>query len=121
MNNVEELKSIKLIKEDGNYYLDVTYHYENEKGIYKVNIPRVLLPFPKYCIPFINRGIMESEPEPELVLNRDLRLPIREFNDGNNFYFLKEVPIRLKTRKITVAEIEKELGYKIEIVSEEKK
>ena len=117
MKNTEELKSVKLIKEDGNYYLDVTYHYENEKGIYKVNIPRVLLPFPKYCIPFINRGIIESESE--LVLNRDLRLPIREFNDGNNFYFLKEVPIRLKTRKITVAEIEKELGYKIEIVSEE--
>ena len=119
MNNVEELKSIKLIKEDGNYYLDVTYHYENEKGIYKVNIPRVLLPFPKYCIPFINRGMIESEPE--LVLDRDLRFPIREFNDGNNSYFLKEVPIRLKTRKITVAEIEKELGYKIEIVSEENK
>lgn len=118
-NNVEELKNIKLIKEDGNYYLDVTYHYENEKGIYKFNMPRVLLPFPKYCIPFINRGMMESEAE--LVLNRDLRLPIREFNDGNNFYFLKEVPIRLKPRKITVAEIEKELGYKIEIVSEEKK
>ena len=119
MNNVEELKSIKLIKEDGIYYLDVTYHYENEKGIYKFNMPRVLLPFPKYCIPIINRGIMDSEPEPELVLDRDVRLPIREFNDGNNFYFWKEVPIRLKPRKITVAELEKELGYKIEIVSEE--
>ena len=117
MNNVEELKSIKLIKEDGNYYLDVTYHYENEKGIYKFNMPRVLSRFPKYGIQVINRGIMESEPEPEL--DRDVRLPIREFNDGNNSYFWKEVPIRLKPRKITVAELEKELGYKIEIVSEE--
>ena len=119
MNNGEKLKSIKLIKEDGNYYLDVTYHYENERGTYECNIPRVLLPFPKYCIPIINRKMMESERE--LVFDRDLRLPIREFNDGSNSYFWKEVPIRLKTRKITVAELEKELGYKIEIVSEEDK
>ena len=120
MNNAEELKSVKLIKEDGNYYLYITYHYENEEGIYEFNMPRVLLPFPKHCIPIINRRMVESGPE--LVLDRDLRLPIIEFNDGNNFYFWKEVLIRLKQRrKITVAEIEKELGYKIEIVSEEKK
>ena len=118
MNNVEELKSINLIKEDGDYYLDVTYHYEDERGTYEFNIPRVLLPFPKYHIPIINRSTIEHEPD--LVLASDLYLTIKEFNEENNSYFWKDVPIQLKPRKITVAELEKELGYKIEIVSEEK-
>lgn len=102
------IKDVKLVQEKETYYLDLTYECEDEKTVYVMNIPRVKLP----CL---NNPYIDDITNPTIEFISGTRLQIRK---GPNGALLSEVVIEEKTHKMTVAEIEKKLGYKIEIVSD---
>lgn len=104
------IKDVKLVQEKETYYLDLTYECEDEKAVYVSNIPRVELP----CLndPYINDF---GDNGAVIGFIGGVRLLIRQDQNGALF---SKILVEEKTHKMTVAEIEKKLGYKIEIVSE---
>lgn len=104
------IKDVKLVQEGDAYYLNLTYECEDEKALYMLNVPRVALP----CLndPYINAG---GDNGAAIGFIGGVRLLIHR--DMNGALFSKVV-IKEKIHKMTVAEIEKKLGYKIEIVSD---
>lgn len=120
MRNIRErLVDVQLVEEDRSFYLDVKYEYENENGIYEVRYPRVLLTFCSNALPAIDRSWNSYEK----LLHANFgfgNLLVSEYHDPdrNADYNYIVNTIKEKTHKMTVAEIEAKLGYKIEIVSE---
>ena len=104
-----ELDKVEVIhSEDGKYFLHVAYILENDNGIYKLDFPRVDLPIRErhfitgesWGFPTIDLGIGDR---------RLYRSP--ETKKEYTIETLEE-----KVHKLTLAEIEERLGYKIEIV-----
>lgn len=129
MKNIrEELKKVELVHERHHcanssydrYYLDLTYEREDESGVYELRIPRVYLPILRNSLPVVESEIVCRELKPSYTINLGFgELSLSEFTDENGYeYYAKETCIKEKTHKMTVAEIEKKLGYKIEIVSD---
>ena len=111
-----ELKNIKLVENGGSYFLDVTYEYENKYGIYKLNIPKIHLPIMTNRIPAYVFEMSPRSYQPYLTVDLGFgELDVmRDFETG---FTHKITEIEKKTHKMTVAEIEAALGYKVEIVS----
>ena len=107
------IKDVKLVQEKETYYLDLTYDCEDEKSVYVLNIPRVELPY--FDNPYINVISDGDATNVTIEFISGTRLQIRKDQNGA---LLSKVVIEEKTHKMTVAEIEKKLGYKIEIVSD---
>ena len=116
-----ELKDIQLFEEDGQYYLKLKYLLEDEHRISELNIPKVELPFNAKLYPYIysnfccgpeNRYTLQSSYGEPLKI-----VPVRPFNKCPVCY--TETTIKEKHKEMTLAEIEKKLGYKIKIVAEE--
>ena len=111
------LADLKLVEEDGKYYLDATYEYENKHGIYELNIPRIVLPVYTTCLPDweIDHSTTGLYPDylkvnlgfGELNVERDMR--------SNMSHRIST--IQTKPRKMTLSEIEAALGYSVELVS----
>lgn len=112
----EKLKDIKLVKEGGSYYLDATYEYENEHGVYELNIPKIHLPIMTDRLSFYCRSGYSYSlcPDTRIDLGFGELAALRDFETGMTH---KITEIKKKTQKMTVAEIEAALGYKVEIVS----
>ena len=115
----------------GDWHLELTYAYEDKKGEHHVIFPDVQCPFPTQAIPFPDTtphaleiylhscGFSIPGPE-EIILNmgtcqlaqeRGYTKPAYVFDIITNYF----------TRDMTIEEIEKELGYKVKIVSKEEK
>ena len=117
----------------GDWHLELTYAYEDKKGEHRVIFPDVMCPFPTQAIPFPDTtphavGIylrscgfcgfsipgLEHIPlnmgSCQLAQERGITEPAYAFDITNYF-----------TRNMTIEEIEKELGYKVKIVSKEEK
>ena len=111
------IKDVKLVQEKETYYLDLTYECEDEKAVYVMNIPRVKLPcLNNPCLGFeLSANNIDDIMNPTIEFISGTRLQIRKDQNGA---LLSKVVIEEKTHKMTVAEIEKKLGYKIEIVSD---
>lgn len=118
----------------GEWHLELTYAYEDKKGEHRVIFPDVMCPFPTQAIPFPDTtphaiGIylrscgfcgfsipgLEHIPlnmgSCQLAQERGITEPAYVFDIIANYF----------TRNMTIEEIEKELGYKVKIVSEEEK
>ena len=118
----------------GDWHLELTYAYEDKKGEHRVIFPDVQCPFPTQAVPFPDTtphavGIslrscgfcgfsipgLEHIPlnmgSCQLAQERGITEPAYAF-DIITIYF---------TRDMTIEEIEKELGYKVKIVSKEEK
>lgn len=117
MDNKTKLLKCEMYKQGDNYYLELEYEIEKSDGIYRRTFPKVDLCIPKdhVCL------ITETSPwsfclatETKICLRNGSSLPLIEF--AGELY--SDELIEKKTQKMTVAEIEKELGYSIEIVSE---
>lgn len=95
------------------YYLSAVYQYENERGVYEVNVPRIELPISGDLIMRHDIGIFGPCRHTIDIGFGDLDI----FPDkhGNNFY---EKCIKEKIHDMTLDEIEKKLGYKVRVVSE---
>lgn len=118
-----KVKEAKFYEEDGKYFINVTYTYEDDFVIKEINIPKLEIPLLKYdhvdietvtddeCVhPYFNRRPIVGK-----ALNiGEARLWMR--SDEYNRNYLERI-IEEKRQQMTVEDIEKKLGYKIEIVS----
>lgn len=115
----------------GDWHLELTYGYEDNKGEHRVILPDVMCPFPTQAVPFpditphavgihlrscsfsipgleqipVNIGICQ------LAQERGNTKPAYAFDIITNYF----------TRDMTIEEIEEELGYKVKIISKEEK
>ena len=125
MTDIVTLKYDKAILKDvetrydvtnGKVYLNMMYEYENSNGKYELNIPKIELPLNCTRLPVIIREIGLNMPGhtdtfADFGIARLAMEPV-----GGIKFTIKE--LEKKTKKMTVAEIEQALGYKIEVVSE---
>lgn len=114
------LKDLSLHKEENSkwhtYYLTAVYEVENESGIYELTIPKIDLPVRNGIPDMTVEHNWYGEDHTEINLGfGDLELL---HDSGRPAWFAKCV--KEKTHELTMAEIEKKLGYKIKIVSEKK-
>ena len=111
---------------DPRVYLSVAYDYKNLSGTHRVTIPKIYIP--------LENGFNIDSSEiyygidgysPTIVLRDRYLLASRsDCTDSRgvkhkNVCVIDEIIEPAKPKKMTVADIEKQLGYKIEIVSEE--
>lgn len=117
------LKDAQIYIQDGSRYLKLVYEYEDSYGIHELTIPQVEFPFGNRL-----NLIYIHENNPALQ-----RLSIRLCTEGNvaNVYlhnsksydglvYYTDKIIKHKPKKMTVEEIERELGYKVEIINSRK-
>lgn len=115
----------------GDWHLELTYAYEDKKGEHRVIFPDVQCPFPTRAVPFPDTtphaveiylrscgfSIPGLDPIPlnmgpcQLAQERGNAEPAYAFDIITNYF----------TRDMTIEEIEKELGYKVKIISKETK
>ena len=126
MNDIKNkcfLKDAQIYIQDGSRYLKLVYEYEDSHGVHELTIPQVEFPFGNR----LNLIYIHGN-NPELQ-----RLSIRLCTDGDvtNVYlhdtksydglvYYTDKVIKHKPKKMTIEEIERELGYKVEIVSSRK-
>lgn len=129
-----KIEKVELVEEDGKYYLSMTYVLENDKYIKRYKVPKIDLGInTRTCVPELTReigGYLDLPTIDELGRHcRPLedvvrfRCGIKTFDvdygkiDGMSVKFTEQL-IEEKSRKLTISEIEKKLGYKVEIVAE---
>ena len=128
---IEEVQAY--YRKDSNcWYLTVTYSYTDKDGSSKeLEIPAIPLPLPQNHLPVVkdtncdilHPSIFCHEYMPSIFFTPDARLDMGNIHDQNGvpirgseaFYAIKDMP-----KSMTKAEIEEALGYKINIVEEDK-
>ena len=126
MDNLEKncfLKDAQIYIQDGSRYLKLVYEYEDSYGIHELTIPQVEFPFDNRlgltCIcgnnPALRRVSIHLCTEGDVA---NVYLHNSKSYDGLVYYTDKI--IKRKPKKMTIEEIERELGYKVEIVSSRK-
>lgn len=117
------LKDAQIYIQDDTRYLKLVYEYEDSYGIHELTIPQVEFPFgSRLGLTYI----CENNPELQRLSIRlctvgdfaNVYLYDTKSNDGLVYYVDKIV--KRKPKKMTLEEIERELGYKVEIVSSRK-
>lgn len=133
-NEPGELKSAKLFKEDDEYFLELRYECKDNLGIHEIIIPKMELPIWTSRTPFLQTEQVSNFllPRPDTVYasfgdfklklhSKDVKVKTIDGNDiVDNTCYLTNM-IREKKHKMTLSEVEKKLGYKIELVSEKEK
>lgn len=119
MNEIN-LTNVKLKKDERGCYLRLKYIQETDNAINEIIIPKFRLPIKTNDMTIRNDGYPLGEVEANIGFGFfPLENGVTEHSDGKEVVFtVKE--LKKKVHKMTVADIEKKLGYKIEIVSEEK-
>lgn len=104
-------------KENDRYYLDVLYLLEDDRKIVSLHIPKLIIPLEDFKN--INLGDPHSfDPECFVTLENHIELIAESCELPNNKHCTYEYKIiKEKPVKMTVEEIEKKLGYKVEIIS----
>ena len=119
------LKDLKLYKEDGKYYLHAEYEKEDDDKITRTIVPKIELPVMHY--PYIENyeGLCGIRCDIDLgfgsltALRGNVSDPRNgKMCDATDVFYASYV-IKTKTKKMTLSEIEKVLGHKIELVSED--
>ena len=108
----------------GDWHFELTYAYEDKKGEHRVIFPDVQCPFPTQAVPFLDttprscgfsipglEHIPLNKGSCQLAQERGYTKPAYAFDIITNYF----------TRNMTIDEIEKELGYKVKIVSKKDK
>ena len=117
------LKDAQIYIQDGSRYLKLVYEYEDSYGIHELTIPQVEFPFGNR----LNLTyICENNPALQRLSIRlctggdltNVYLYDTKSDDGLVYYVDKI--IKRKPKKMTLEEIERELGYKVEIISSRK-
>ena len=106
-----ELKDMKLhTSEDGYYYLSLTYTEDRDDGVYEHYFPKALLNL-------WNEPVLEIN-SVETFLNIGFGSMLLCRNEETGGVYVERKIKDKPPKKMTISEIEKELGYKIEVVSE---
>lgn len=110
-----KLKSLTLIRENDQYYLSAVYRVEDDNGTWELSYPRIELAINKNFAPLLSSEY--GADFNEIVIDLGFgNLPLKEIR--KNTYVERKL-IKEKVHDMTVAEIEKALGYKIRIIGEE--
>ena len=119
-------------KDSNCWYLTVTYSYKDKDSSSKeLEIPAIPLPLPQNHLPVVRDtncdvlrpSIFYHEYMPSISFASEVRLDMGNIHDQNGvpirgskaFYAIKDMP-----KSMTKAEVEEALGYKINIVEEDK-
>lgn len=113
----------------GEWHLELTYAYEDEKGEHNVIFPDVQCPFPTSAVPFPDTtphaiGIFIRSCDYSIPGLEEIPLDIgycrlaQESGITDQAYVF-DIITKYFTREMTIEEIEKKLGYKVKIVSKE--
>lgn len=117
-----ELKNIELFEEKGQYYLKLKYIIEDERRIKELEFPKVGIPFNKNVYPNVDTHWSYANRSCSLRAGcygvESLPILPGETSEANHVYYTEKT-IKEKQTEMTIAEIEKKLGYKIKIVAEE--
>lgn len=115
------LKNLELYKENNHYFLQATYIYEDDFGIYELLIPKIKTGFSYSALPVLERD--NIDPIHETTMGKSLCWlksdgeTMRVLEDEDRvFYYVKE--IEKKSVEMTIEEIEKKLGHPVKIVKE---
>ena len=115
-----EFKSIEVFEEVHNgiksYLAKIVIEAENEHRKVEITIPRIDLLVNTSRIPTISHELLYGERFRDYTIDIfGSTLPLRRDERGNVYYekVIKEYP-----QKMTLAEVEKKLGHKIELVSD---
>lgn len=122
-NRPATLKIADAYREDDKYYLKLVYEYEDIDGTHQLIFPKVSFPFRQDLIPDMHTGVCDASLY--LVPYVDSKLLLTEVTATNyegkaittSSSSVVDCLIKKKVHKMTIEEIEKELGYKVEIVS----
>ena len=128
---IEEVRAY--YRKDSNcWYLSITYSYTDKDGSGKeLEIPAIPLPLPQNHLPVVRDTNCDNlhpspfyhEYIPSIFFESNARLDMGTIHDQNGalireskaFYAIKDMP-----KKMTRAEIEEALGYKINSIKEDK-
>lgn len=111
------ITDLKLYKENDQYYLSALIAHEDDKGIYEVSIPKIQFPVAPECI--IEHIQQSGYYKPSITVGLDFGLGMlyaQPFNSEGTYFTIECV--EEKVHKMTLADIERELGYKVEIIKE---
>ena len=127
---IEEVRAYYL-REYKSWYLTITYSYRDKNGSDKeLEIPAIPLPLPQNHLPVVkdtncdvfHPSIFCHEYMPSISFTSEVRLDMGNIHDQNGapikhkaYYAIKDMP-----KSMTKAEIEEALGYKINIIEEDK-
>jgi hypothetical protein len=115
--NMPTLKDLQLYKEKNKYYFSALLDFEDKKGFYEISIPRIRLPISLDCaIDYTSSIYGENLVEVDLGFGK---LYAEPFGDKNSLFTV--TCLEEKVHEMTLAEIEKELGYRIKIKKEHHK
>lgn len=132
MNKKVILKERKVFEKDNHLYLKLVYEYEDDHGIHELIIPKLDLEIRTDCLPIIEH---DSYAGPMDILNYYINRDSDTFNLLQDDVAVRKKGVTLmcenaayvtntlkeKPKEMTIAEIEKKLGYKVKLVSEENK
>ena len=123
--NSAKLKKVEAYKEDDRWFLRLIYEYQNDNGeIFEMEIPMMDLPITQNMIPAI---ITDNDTEYPWCKDYYIR-PLLTYVGGTDCIHILPGKSTIKEnvegcfirksicKRMTVEDIEKELGYKIEIV-----
>ena len=123
----DTLKHAEIYYLNGIPYMKLVYEYTDDKGTHKVTIPRLDFPYELTRIPTIHTEIFGSDclnRIKTISLDSDVILWPHTVNtkEGpvSDVCYLDEL-IAPKIHEMTIEEIEKKLGYPIQIVSSKEK
>lgn len=134
MNKNVVLKERKVFEEDNLLYLKLVYEYEDEHGVYELIIPKLDLKIRTDCLPTINHNhkyfsgpldifnyYIDRYSDRFLLLRDDVAVRKNgvTLTAENAAYVINT--LKEKSKEMTITEIEKKLGYKVKLVSEESK
>ena len=126
-----KLKYARVFEKDGRCYLKLVYGYEDDSGIHEFVITKLDLGISSIKLPEIRNKTKTLYPEMSFtetfaVFGNEefcLRAADVEYVDcgeivhSKNVYYV-DTMVEEKVHKMTLSEIEKKLGYKIELVGE---
>lgn len=108
------------------WFLRLVYTYEDDAGLHEVTFPKVTLPFNQNSIPnfectfnyerpYISPPMYIDTLDSVLALGGYVLDPLTCKAISNTR--MTDIIVKPKTHKMTIEEIEKRLGYKVEIIS----
>lgn len=109
------IKDLQLYKEDNKYYLSAVLLHEDKKGFYEITIPKIKFPI-------TNPTSINTESTYDIWYGHQKTAHI-DFGfggleiipDESTDIFYTSTYLEEKVHPMTLAEIEKELGYRIEL------
>lgn len=123
LRNKCSLKDAQIYIQDNTRYLKLVYEYEDSFGIHELTIPQVEFPFGNR-LNLIH--IYENNPiwqglSIRLCTEGDVtNVYLHDTKSDDGVVYYTDKIIKRKPKKMTLEEIERELGYKVEITSSRK-